>query len=180
MKSALLKSQMRVSSTPSRSASALALFASTISLASAQSCSVPLAMPVTDVPVHIDTCTSTYIPNTFCGGITPTGPAVVFNLDIAYPNSATTLQVLPDDSSYDAAFVIESNQCSDLSICPYAVDAAGPGFLEQLNLGGLDSGRYFLVVTSFAGAQTCGGANVTLSNPDNISTDGIFRSGLNY
>jgi hypothetical protein len=180
MKSELLKPQARVSSAFSRATSALALFASTLSLASAQSCSVPLAMPTINVPVHIDTCTSTYIPSTFCGGISPTGPAVVFNLDIAYPNSATTLQVLPDDSSYDAAFVIESTQCSELSICPYAIDGAGRGAIEQLNLGGIDSGRYFLVVTSFAGSQTCGGANVTLSNPENIPTDGIFRSGGNY
>ena len=137
-------------------------------------------MPLINVPVHIDTCSSTYMPNTFCGGISPTGPAVVFDLYMAYPNPAVTLFVEPDDSSYDAAFAIESRQCSDLSICPYSVDAFGPGATEQLNLGGIDSGQYFLVVTSFAIPQNCGGATVLLSNPENVATDGLFRAGLQY
>jgi hypothetical protein len=159
---------------------ALALFFLAMPLAIAQSCPVPLQMPTINIPVHIDTCSSAYLPDTFCGGITPTGPAVVFNLYVLYPNSATTLLVEPDDASYDPGFAIESRQCSDLSICPYTIDAAGPGVTEQLNLGGIDSGQYFLVITSFAPTQTCGGATVLLSNPDNVTTDGLFRAGVEY
>jgi len=157
-----------------------ALFASCVLpfAASAQSCATPMLLLQPEVPVYIDTCSSSYTPAVLCGGPTA-GPAAVFLVRLRYPNSAWTFEVVPTiSSSFDPVIVVQNRQC-ETGTCPFVIDNAGVGGSELLNLD-LDSGSYYLIVTSYNADHPCGNVLVTVQEEAGGTQDGIFRSRFDY
>jgi len=156
---------------------AAALFAGCIlsSHLSAQSCSNPIVL-LLDMSIGIDTCGSA--PATVCGGF-PAGPAAVFPVQLRYPRGAWTFEVVPEiGSNFDPVIIVQRPQCGT-GACPFVIDNAGVGGGEVFNLD-LDSGFYYLLVTSFDPDHSCGKALVLLQEESGGPNDGIFRSRFDY
>ena len=146
----------------------------------AQSCVAPPVL-VSTTSFAVNTCASSYQPQSLCDGAVPAGPAAVFRVNIGYPG-LWAFQVTPGSApSFDPAIVVTSRQC-ETGACPRAADEAGPGGTEQVNLD-FDSGVYYLIVTSFNPGAACGLAQISLYERGlggGSSNDGIFRAGFNY
>jgi hypothetical protein len=166
-------------------AAAFALFSCAFaSSSSAQSCVSPTLITQINTPYSFDTCTSSYRPSVLCadlGGVFPTAPAVVYQVNLAYPSQGLTLNVVPSmvAQNFDPVVVIQRGPCGETGACPFAVDSAGPGGTEQVDLSQLDSGVYFIVVTSQD--ATCGTAFVSINGfSTENDADGIFRARLDH
>lgn len=153
----------------------------TIGSAYAQSCPAPLLLNSSQFFAQIDTCQSTYAPEKLCGGeIFPDGPAVVFQINIGYPQPTYTFVAQPlNGAVFDPVIVVESQHCGETGNCPFQVDNAGVGMEETFNFGQLDSGTYYLVVTSVNQDAPCGLTYFGFETGVIEDTDGIFRSGMN-
>jgi hypothetical protein len=149
----------------------------------AQSCSAPQLLLETDFPYTLDTCQTGYSPASLCGGgLVPAGPSAVFLLYLAYPPSGLLLTATPSSSDFDPAILVQTEQCGELGNCPFFVDNAGPGGEEMFALNQLDSGKYYIVVTSQNPDAACGVVSVDVQNTlgGSPSNDGIFRAGFDY
>jgi len=145
----------------------------------AQSCVAP-QMLVSTTSFAVDTCASSYQPQSLCDGAVPAGPAAVFRVNIGYPG-LWTFQVTPGIGPlFDPAIAVISRQC-ETGACPRAADEAGPGGTEQVNLD-FDSGVYYLIVTSFNPSASCGIAQISLfeRTGGDGSNYGIFRASFEY
>ncbi|HEX4479694.1 MAG TPA: hypothetical protein VH082_02700 [Rudaea sp.] len=149
----------------------------------AQSCASPQFM-LPDVTYTIDTCSNGFSLASVCGGTTLTGPAIAFTLYLPYPQGAEFLSVTPTSGSpqFDPLLAVESHTCGTDSACPLFADNAGAGGQEVIDVGTLDSGVYYVVISTEAGTPTeCGAADVIVqSGLGGNDDDGIFRSGFNY
>jgi len=149
---------------------------------SAQSCANPTFITQMNTQYSFDTCSSTYRPSVLCaneGGVYPNGLAVVYQVHLGYPSQVFTLYVVPSmvAQTFDPVVVVQRGPCGETGACALVEDAVGPGGTEQLDIGQLDSGTYFIVVTSFD-FNNCGTAFLSINGNlgGGNDTDGIFRS----
>lgn len=141
--------------------------------ADAQTCAMPIHL--TDAPIVVNTCMADANFPYVCGFLPLIGPAAVVSLHLPYPNGSLQVQSLSAALAADA-FLLRG-PCHPDTFCVAADDANGPNGAAIIELDGLDSGDYLLVVGPSMGNpdNACGPVAVSwLANPA-PPLDGLFR-----
>lgn len=164
-------------STISRCLSAALLLAAADTVA--QTCAAPLAI-APNTPYFIDTCLADSSLVLACQMFALLGPAGIVRLNLPYP--AGTLVVTPMTVDYDPALFLQQWQCGNSAWCGAAVDDVFQGGTESMDLSGVDSGEYFLAISTWydPGAAPCGRVTVSYNlTPEQqaLVNDGVFRGG---
>ncbi|HET8897568.1 MAG TPA: hypothetical protein VFN09_02125 [Rhodanobacteraceae bacterium] len=148
--------------------------------AGAQQCAVPQSL-APNTAISLDTCAGDQELHLACGSALELyGPAAVFQLDLPYP--AGTLNLQPVAFAFSPALLVMQAPCSGLSPC-YAAAMSPPGTGSSVDLSGLDSGSYFVVVAPLDGVPgpgNCGPAFLLWDVlPDDLPLlgEGMFRAG---
>jgi hypothetical protein len=127
----------------------------------AQNC-VPSAGALSDsTHTHVvDTCNSTDQLASICNSSTPIGAARDTIYSVQIGNGATgSIVVTPP---FDAYVALLQGTCTGGATCSREADSNGVGGSESISAIGLSPGPYFLLITSFNGAD-CGNTNVMLT-----------------
>lgn len=146
----------------------------------AQVCAAPMHL-TPNVVTFFDTCQGERFLPLACTNLFPlAGPALVVRLDLPYPAGTITVQ---QASVFDPSVFLLRAQCTGDAPCSAMVDAYPPGLPRILDLSGIDSGGYFMLVAGMAGSPenaSCGLVHVLWSvSADDLvrMNEGIFRSG---
>lgn len=161
----------------------LAAFASApllVADAAAQSCAAPLNI-APNTPYVFDTCSGDVGLSVACGMFALTGPAGIVHLSLPYP--AGTLLVTPFSATYDPALFLLQTRCGSAAWCGAVVDDAPQGGSESMALGDVDSGEYYLAISTWYDptAAACGPVMISyelMPEQQALANDGVFRSGI--
>ena len=129
--------------------------------ASAQTCAAPIPIyhffRYTD-----DTCTAQNELGTLC--IFAQSPAndIIYTISLAPPFDDDFVVLVNKTAAWNAALVL-IQACDGDSTCPRVADAGGAGADELLDVRGLTTGTYFVVVTSAASDTSCGSYSLSVS-----------------
>jgi hypothetical protein len=121
----------------------------------AQTCASPTVLTGIGTPSG-DTCSASNELGTVC--IFGSSPAndIVYSIGIVAGYTATTVALTNSTPAWNAALLLLQGACNGNTPCPRNADANGAGGNEFLDVSGLASGNYLMLVTSTNGDPSCG------------------------
>jgi hypothetical protein len=130
----------------------------------AQTCAAPLPLHAIYL-VFGDTCTATNELGTVC--IFGSSPAndIVYSLIVVAPYTSTAVTLTNQTPTWNAALLLLQGACNGNTPCPRNADANGAGGNETLDVAGLASGNYLMLVTSTNGDPGCGQYVLVMNGP---------------
>ena len=128
------------------------------SLAQAQTCASPIVPGPPSQSASGDTCAAANDIGTFCGLFPSPDNDVVTRFNIDATRTATSIAITTSTATWNFRAFLLQGSCGVAATCADSVDSAGEGGAENLAVGALGNGTYYLVVNTSGDPSTanCG------------------------